>query len=33
MAEVDEDLRALAALYTAAAKKRDAVNEARKQAR
>lgn len=33
MAEVDEDLRALAALYTAAAKKRDAVNEARMQAR
>jgi hypothetical protein len=31
MAEVDKDLRALAALYTAAAKKRDAMNEARKQ--
>ncbi len=31
MAEVAEDLLALAAMYTAAAEKRDAVNEARKQ--
>lgn len=33
MAEVAEDIRTLAAIYTAAAKKRDAANAARKQAR
>ena len=33
MAEVAEDLRALAGIYATAAKKRDATNEARKQAR
>lgn len=33
MAEVAEDIRTLATIYTAAAKKRDAANAARKQAR